>query len=378
MKTIEDHLIKEKCGLVILNVMQGLALKAMPTDRDVLAERVLQWPGAGMFTLFFALGAVDGIAEGPSRVIAFFSERTLAMFVALFIYKFLVHGVGDVLGLIGNSVLPEAYRFVQPHGIMWFFEVTILLRMLIRVFQAIRFPRWLQCLIVFGTSCRFVTSNEEMFSFPFQTNFVVRMFFGSHWYIGVCGWAQMCDRLTQLDCDSGTTPAGLGLCFFDNPVEEIWSAEYDWYACAHIYAYYWGESSFNYFRQLCRRGSLFFHGDRVETNANPHWAALASFCCYVSAVLLQIGVQMATHNEKPQAKMLKLPLPWLYMVLEWLQLLTTCTLVVIASILLPWHAKRIGGNALGIYIFHLTFPLVSSQWTYPLISQLADMGNGYM
>lgn len=334
-------------------VMSAFKLMAQPVyhyDREL---------SPGMCVVFYAFGVVDGLSDGPSRIITFLSSRTYALAIAYYFQKAFIRGAQAWLTLLSTQYSGEHISMASPS---WALILMITTRFAVRSMQFLRMPPWLQLMlsVVLVAPGFFGIPDDLSFTLHQPLASIAKVFFDDNQGFYLC-----------TSCEKGGLPSeklGLGVCSCAT------TSSWEWwrntaYPCAHLLGIYWGEAHMLWLIGMRRR--LVHH---ITDFLKQQWKlqaerVLTATCCLMALVGSQIWVAASTPC---------LPGSISCALLYLFQLVLTMLLMLIAGIAMPCHCARIGGSTLGIYIFHRLFPLLFWMWVVMLVERLPPFSSIYL
>lgn len=308
---------------------------------------------ATMWTFFFAFGTMDGIQDGPSRKLEFFSSRTFATVIVIVVYK-----LTRSLILAGDYV---SYSIDGNAGIgtrsIWFVYVVLWYRAMVRVMQMLRLPAYLQIGLTAAGTLQYMFAGSYAIYLP--DNWLLNMLLNYESGIipgSLCGvserlppYGRLAPTLDSCQC-IGSQYLGK-VCVSSTPTP-FWDQAYDIYALAHVVSYYHGEAVVSWFLKRRNNIASCLQSSNVEHDGTLIRQLLFVLACSLAAVGLNLAVLMT--NWTPVA--------------QWKQFLvqacfvTSILIIKIMASVGGFHFKRIGGSALGIYLLHRYFAFGTFNW----------------
>jgi len=310
---------------------------------------------ASMWTFFFAFGTIDGIQDGPGRVLDFFSGRTSATFIIVVLYK-LTRGLLLLLNYAGYLTDGDS---TMPPIAEWFIYLVLYYRAFVRLMQLFRLPKWLQVTIAaaFAGKGFFVSSSQFDVTLP-DYMWPLGLMLG--WPAGItpcfiCSQAEA--MLLEEPCFYNTGVSGLCLHGYGSPVQ-IWDAKYDYFALAHVLAYYWGEAALGWMLSQQQKVLIYLKSKPVR-HCSEYRVRVATTICSLFAAY---GVYLLIANKECSTSM-----QFACTSIQWTIVLAVTFLIFLASVALPGHAKRMGASTLGLYICHRYCAFLMFGWLEDIV-----------
>jgi len=307
-----------------------------------------------MWAFFIAFGVVDGMQDGKGRVLHFFGHRTCAVVLIVILWKccwtFVV-----AMDLVSLQI--DGYNAAGKLKANWFFYAMFAYRASVRLMQALQIPPWIQvgfALLLNVPRCwdAYYTTHVTVDFWP------ARLLADSTGALVPCLW-------NSFMVQGQSQNVGLGVCLWTDDSEiKLWASYYDLYAVAHVFAYYYGEGIFKWFLKRC---NTMLGACQSHQRFGSNWTLYIQVFLVAASFWMEIGM---------------------YSVMDWVNWETVSTATcfgatvllyqlvllvkLIAAVASPFHAKRVGKSALGIYVLHRCFPFLFFHWVVDLSNYLYE------
>jgi len=231
-------------------------------------------------------------------------------------------------------------------------------RAFVRLMQLFRLPKWLQVTIAVALAGKnvFVLSAEHA-TLP-DYMWPLGLMLG--WPAGItpcfiCSQAEA--MLLEEPCFYNTGVSGLCLQEYSSPIT-TWAPKYDYFALAHVLAYYWGEAALGWMLSQQQKVLIYLKSKPVRHCSEYRVRVATTICSLFAAYgvyLLIADKDCSTSIEFACAS------------IQWTLVLAVTFLIFLASVALPGHAKRMGATTLGLYICHRYCSFLMFGWLEDIV-----------
>jgi len=228
----------------------------------------------------------------------------------------------------------------------------------VRLGQLVRLPNWLQVTIAaafagkgfFGASAsRFGVSLPDYMR-------PLGLMLSSSAGITPCSICTLTEAMHPT-CFSNTSVSGLCLQEYSSPIT-TWAPKYDYFALAHVLAYYWGEAALGWMLSQQQKVLIYLKSKPVR-HCSEYRVRVATTICSLFAAY---GVYLLIANKECSTSM-----QFACTSIQWTIVLAVTFLIFLASVALPGHAKRMGATTLGLYICHRYCSFLMFGWLEDIV-----------
>jgi len=340
------------CATMIVGIARGVT-------------ETLYFLTASMWVFFFAFGTIDGIQDGPGRVLDFFSGRTYASFLILVLYK-LTRGLlllGNYAGYLadGDATIPPLME--------WFIYLMLYYRAFVRLMQLFRLPKWLQVTIAAAIAgrCFFDTTvNRFYFTLP---DYMWPLGLMLSWDAGItpCSICSLVEPLNPNCFETGIP--GVCLHSYDGLIT-YWTEKYDYFALSHVLAYYWGEAALGWMVSQQHKVLIYLKSNPIRHCSEYRLRVATTICSLFAAYGAYLLLNNTACDESRQ---------FFCASVQSTVVMALSFLIFLASVALPGHAKRMGATTLGLYVFHRYCAFLFFGWLEDVVNLIGTkFGNEHV